>query len=141
MTKKLITVIAVCALTLSVLASAALAQDIDKLKFPQLNELKIPDIQTMTFDNGMRLYVLEDRSLPLFHVAVRVNCGDFLEPAEKIGMAGICGSVMRTGGTEKWSGDEIDELLEGIGGSVETFIGTTSAGASVNVLSEYTDTG
>lgn len=117
------------------------AQDVDKIKFPNLNKLEIPEVERMTLDNGIRLYLLEDRSLPVFNVAVRINCGSHLEPADKIGLAGICGTVMRTGGTSKWSGDEIDELLEGVGGSVETSIGLGSGSASVNVLNNYADMG
>ena len=119
----------------------AVAQDVDKLEYPKLNEIKIPDVEKVTLDNGMRLYLLEDKSLPVFNVSVRVNCGTYLDPAEKIGMGDLCGMVMRTGGTEKWTGDEIDELLEGIGATVETYVNRASGGAYVNVLSEYADTG
>jgi zinc protease len=128
-------------LFLVLLTLSASAQDVDKLKFPKLSKLEVPEIDRVTLDNGIRLYLLEDKSLPLFHVSVRVNCGSYLEPEDKIGLADICGTVMRTGGTAKWTGDEIDELLEGVGASVETYIGTLSGGARVNVLSEYTDLG
>ena len=118
------------------------AQDIVKdLKFPKPNKLEIPDIEKITLDNGIRLYLLEDKSLPLFRASVRINCGTYLEPADKVGLASIFGMVMRTGGTEKWTGDEIDELLEGIGGVVETGTDLTSGNATVNVLSDYTDLG
>jgi predicted Zn-dependent peptidase len=125
----------------AVLACAASAQDVSKIKFPKLNKLEIPDVEEITLDNGMRLYLLEDRSLPRFRARLRMNCGSYLEPADKIGLASVCGEVMRTGGTEKWTGDEIDELLEGIGGSVETGIDLVSGDANVNVLSDYIDVG
>ncbi|MDH4157724.1 MAG: insulinase family protein, partial [candidate division Zixibacteria bacterium] len=117
------------------------AQDVDNLKFPKLNEIKVPQIERVTLDNGLRLYLLEDKSLPVFNVSVRLNCGSYLEPADKVGLAEICGTVMRTGGTQKWTGDQIDEMLEGIGGSVESSIDVVSGTAFVNVLSEYTDLG
>ncbi len=128
-------------LLLTLAAVSAKAQDVDKLKFPKLSELEVPEVDRVTLDNGIRLYLLEDKSLPLFNVSVRVNCGSYLEPEDKVGLAEICGTVMRTGGTAKWTGDEIDELLEGVGATVETFIGTVSGGARVNVLNEYTDLG
>ncbi len=136
-----IALIMVFILLLALLTLSAQAQDVEKLKFPKLSELKVPEVDRVTLDNGIRLYLLEDKSLPLFHVSVRVNCGSYLEPEDKVGLADICGTVMRTGGTAKWTGDEIDELLEGVGASVETYIGTLSGGARVNVLSEYTDLG
>ncbi len=129
---------------IALLAATVLAADVgnvEDLKFPKLNEIKTPDVERITLDNGIRLYFLEDKSLPLFNVNARVNCGSYLDPVDKIGLASMCGTVMRTGGTSKWTGDQIDELLEGIGGMVETNIGTTSGGAFVNVLSEYSEVG
>ncbi len=131
----------IAALVMLAAAASVQAQDVDNIKYPKLNKLQIPDVEKLTLDNGIRVYLLKDKSLPVFRASVRMNAGSFLEPAEKIGLASICGDVMRTGGTSKWSGDEIDEKLEAIGGSVETFIGLESGGASVNVLSEYTDLG
>lgn len=136
-----IVLIMVIVLVLALAGLSANAQDVEKLKYPNLNKLEIPEVERVTLDNGIRLYLLEDKSLPVFDISVRINCGSHLEPEDKIGLADICGTVMRTGGTAKWTGDEIDELLEGVGASVETYIGTLSGGAKVNVLSEYTDLG
>ncbi|KAA3636511.1 MAG: insulinase family protein, partial [Calditrichaeota bacterium] len=127
-------IIAICSCMLS-------AQNVDNIKYGKLNEMKIPDVEKIVLDNGIQLYLLEDKELPIFRASVRMNCGSFLEPADKTGLASICGDVMRTGGTSKWSGDEIDEKLEAVGGSVETFMGLESGGASVNILSEFTDLG
>ncbi len=121
--------------------SSGLAQDVDKLKYPDLNKLEIPEVEKITLDNGMRIYLLADKSLPVFYGSARINCGAYLEPLDKVGLASVCGTVLRTGGTSKWTGDEIDEELEAIGGSVETYISNTSGGANVNVLSDYTDLG
>ncbi len=141
MLKKLLTLTIACAVVMALVASSVGANDVEKLEFPNLNKLKLPDIEEVTLDNGIRLYLLEDKSLPLFEVSVRVSCGSYLDPLDKIGLADICGTVMRTGGTEKWTGDEIDEMLEAIGGAVETGIDVNTATAGVNVLSEYSDLG
>ncbi len=129
------------ALIVLALGSMSIAQDVENIQFPKLNKLNIPDVQKITLKNGMRLYLLKDKSLPVINVSVRVNCGEYLSPAEKIGLASITGTVMRTGGTSKWTGDDLDEALESVGGSVETSIGLTSGNATVNILSEYTDLG
>ena len=131
----------IASLVMLVVVGSVMAQDVDNLKYPKLNKLEIPEVDKITLDNGIRVYLLNDKSLPIFRASVRMNVGSFLEPTDKIGLAEICGTVMRTGGTSKWSGDEIDEKLEAIGGSVETSIGLESGNASVNVLSEYTDLG
>lgn len=139
--KKLISLGILVAAVLIVAAITAPAQDVEKLTFPKLNKLSIPEIERVTLPNGMRLYIVEDKRLPIFRASARLNFGSYLEPADKVGLASITGQVMRTGGTKKWTGDELDEELEGIGGSVETSIGLLSGSASVNVLSEYTDLG
>ena len=120
---------------------AAQTTDIDKLQYPALNQLQIPKVEKVTLDNGLRLYLSEDHELPLFRMSVRVNCGAYLEPADKIGLVHVLGEVLRTGGTEKWSGDQLDEMLEGIGASVETSGGITQINAGVRALSEHADLG
>ncbi|MFQ5499664.1 MAG: M16 family metallopeptidase [Candidatus Zixiibacteriota bacterium] len=141
MFRKLLFLTVLVALALLTAVPAVMSQDVDKLKYKKLNKLKIPDVEKITLDNGMRLYLLEDKTLPIFRASLRINCGSYLEPADKVGLASICGTVLRTGGTAKWTGDEIDEELEAIGGSVETSIGLASGSASINVLTEYTDLG
>lgn len=138
---KLRTLTLLAVLCLIIGAGSLLAQDVDKIKFPPLNPIDIPDVETITLDNGIKLYLLEDHSLPLFRVSMRVNGGSYLVPPDKIGLADLCGEVMRTGGTKKWTGDEIDEMLEGIGGRVSTSIGLVSSSGNVNVLSDYSDLG
>jgi len=139
MTRQRYSLIIVGAFLLTMLVSAVGAQDVDKLKFPTLNKLEIPEVEKIALDNGIRLYLLQDKSLPLFNVRVRLNCGGYLDPFDKTGLASICGTVMRTGGTAKWTGDEIDEMLEGIGASVEIGIDDIEGAAGINVLSEYQD--
>lgn len=122
-------------------APAFAQKDVKKLKYPPLNPFEIPKPDKITLDNGLTLYLLEDASLPRVSIFVRMNrCGSFLEPAPKTGLAGMTGAVMRTGGTTSMTGDKIDELLEGIGASVETGIGDVAGTASANGLSEHAET-
>jgi predicted Zn-dependent peptidase len=74
-------------------------------------------------------------------ISARIRTGSIYEPEDKIGLASITGTVMRTGGTTTKTGDEIDELLEQIAASVETGIGLNSGSASMSVLKEDIDTG
>ncbi len=101
----------------------------------------MPDIESVTLDNGIRIYLIEDHDFPLVKARVRLAAGGYLDPADKVGLADITGSVLRTGGTAKMTGDEIDEKLESLGATVETGIGATSGSAYMNILSDYTDVG
>ncbi|MEW5922773.1 MAG: pitrilysin family protein [Candidatus Zixiibacteriota bacterium] len=117
------------------------ARTIDNIKYPPLNKIEIPNVEKIQLDNGLTLYILEDHELPLVFANAFLAAGSFLDPSDKAGLGGITGSVMRTGGTARMSGDEIDEALEALGASVEVNIGTTNGTAGMNILSEYVDTG
>ncbi len=106
----------------------------DELKYPPLSEFKIPQPTRLVLDNGMVLMLLEDHELPLLRASVLVHTGSRLEPTEKTGLASITGSVMRTGGTQRMSGDQLDDYLEGKAAVIETSIGTSSGGASMSCL-------
>ncbi|HUV29503.1 MAG TPA: pitrilysin family protein [Acidobacteriota bacterium] len=140
MNRPILCLVSVAALLLSI-GAAVNAQDLDELKYPKLNELKMPEIERVTLENGLRLYLVQDRSLPVFNMSVRINAGAYIEAADKVGLVSILGRTLRTGGTQKWSGDEIDEMLEGVGATVETSGGLVNCNAQVNALSEYTDLG
>ena len=112
-----------------------------KLKYPSLRQVQIPEPLRFQLGNGMIVYLLEDRTLPLIEGSVLVRTGSQYEPADKIGLASLTGQVMRTGGTSTKTGEELDEMLERAGASVETYVGTTSGGARLSVLKEDIDMG
>ena len=116
-------------------------QHYKKLKYPALRQVQIPEPMRFTLNNGMVVYLLEDHALPLIEGSALVRTGSRYEPAEKVGLASITGQVMRTGGTTTKTGDELDEMLEKVGASVETYVGTTSGGARLSVLKEDIDLG
>jgi zinc protease len=109
------------------------------LKFPPLKQVTIPDIAQFTLPNGMRVYLLENHELPLVGGFALVRTGNLFDPADKVGLASLTGSVMRTGGTKTKTGDQLDEELENRAASVETSIGETSGSVSFNALKENTD--
>jgi zinc protease len=109
------------------------------LRFPPLKKIAIPDVTTYTLPNGMMIYLLEDHELPIVSGTVRVRTGNLFEPAGKVGLASITGTVMRSGGTGDKTGDQLDEELENIAASVESDIGESSGSVSFSTLKENTD--
>ena len=118
----------------------AAQKDYRALQFPPLNDIVTPTPTRVVLDNGIILYLVEDRRLPMINLSARFGVGAVNEPADKIGLAGITGAVMRTGGSTSMSGDEIDETLEGLGAAVETSIGLVSGSAFMSVLKDNVDT-
>ena len=124
------------------ITSAVWAQKSYKdLKYPPLGQLKIPEVKREVLPNGMIVFLAEDHQLPMVGLSAKIRTGSVFEPADKVGLASITGMVMRTGGAGSRTGDQIDEELEKLGASVETYIGGTEGGASMSVLKEDVDKG
>jgi zinc protease len=115
---------------------AATAKHYDELTFPALPELKLPKYTRFELKNGMRVYLMEDKELPLVGGTALFRTGDRFEPADKIGLANLTGEVMRTGGTSKHTADELNQLLEQRAASVETGINATAGSANFSALAE-----
>lgn len=109
------------------------------LELPPLPEIKIPDYTRYELDNGLTVFLMEDRELPLVSGQAYIKMGDRLEAADKIGLADIMGEVMRSGGTKSHSADELNQLLEFRAAAVETNVDTDSGNASFTALSEDLD--
>jgi len=113
----------------------------EELVYPPLSQPQPPVPQRVELDSGMIVYLLEDHELPIIDIILRIRTGAIYEPAGKVGLADITGTVMRTGGTASKTGDELDEILENLAASVEVGIGGDSGSASMSVLKEDLDTG
>ena len=99
-------------------------------------EFTPPEPDRMVLDNGMVVYLLEDHELPLISMTATMRTGSWLDPAEKIGLASLTGSIMRTGGGGGLSAERVDEELEQFAGEVGISIGRQSGSASLDVLSK-----
>lgn len=122
------------------LAATAAAKHYTELELAPLPEIKLPKHERFVLKNGLVVYLMEDHELPLVNGTALIRTGDRLEPADKIGLAGFTGSVMRTGGTRKHSADQINQMLEQRAANVETSIGQASGSASFESLTEDLET-
>lgn len=109
------------------------------LKYPPLPELKIPRVEESTLPNGMKIYLLENHELPLVRGLALVRTGNLFDPAGKVGLASVTGSLIRSGGTASKTGNQLDEELENIAASVESQISETYGSVSFSTLKERTD--
>lgn len=111
----------------------------DKPVFGPLNPIKMPKVERAVLPNGIRLFLVEDPEYPTIDLLAMVRTGSVFEPADKVGLASLTGAVLRTGGTQFKTGDQIDKELETLAATVETGIGQTSGNISVSVLKEDFD--
>ena len=113
--------------------------ELDEITYPELPDFEIPQPRRVELDNGMTVFLIEDRELPVVNASARVGVGSVYAPAELAGLADVTGTVMRTGGTETMTPDELDTFLEDRGASIETSIGESSGSASFSTLKENLD--
>jgi zinc protease len=116
--------------------AAAPVPAVKDLKFPPLGPIQVPNVETFTLPNGMKVFLLEDHELPVVNGTARVRTGNLFDPPDKIGLATITGMVMRTGGTGTKTGEQLDEELENAAAGAESNIGETSGSVSFTAMKE-----
>ncbi|HPC74236.1 MAG TPA: pitrilysin family protein [Syntrophales bacterium] len=112
--------------------------DPQKLKYPALT-FSPPEPQRVELENGMVLYVLEDRELPVVNISAVIRTGSAYDPEGREGLADLTARVMRTGGTRSMTGDEVDNLLEFTAATLSLSAGTDAATADFFVLKKDFD--
>ncbi|MFB3854085.1 MAG: M16 family metallopeptidase [Vicinamibacterales bacterium] len=114
----------------SALAAAQQGPRPEQFKFAPL-DFKPPraaDFRTV-LSNGLVVYIAEDHQIPWFEATLlsKVAGGaggrgggspSFLEPRDKLGVQALTTTIMRTGGTTTMTGEQIDERMEFLAGTV-----------------------
>src|SRR3989304_4212221 len=77
-----------------------------KLKFKPL-EFNPPSSEVVLLNNGIILHMIEDHELPTIDMTAVIRTGSVYEPEDKIGLAGVAGAVMRTGGANPMQRERI----------------------------------
>jgi zinc protease len=101
-----------------------------QVPIPKLPPFKPKEPTRIVLPNGMVVFLTENHELPLLSGNAMVRGGSDSEPAEKTGLVELYGATWRTGGTEKFSGDELDDRLEARAAKVET--GSSGAATSIS---------
>jgi zinc protease len=112
----------------------AQARSWTEIQKPPLRPFVIPKPVRVGLPNGMVIFLMQDRELPLINAFALVRGGSRDEPADRAGLGEILGEVWRTGGTSKRTGDQLDDFLEARAAKVETGMDTTSATVSLSCL-------
>lgn len=127
---------AAAALAVAAAAPPAVAQVTkpSEIVYPPLPAFQAPKPTRFVLPNGLVVMVIEDHELPLVNVTARIRTGSLLEPSEKTGLAGLVGTVLRSGGTATRKPDALDEFLEARAASIESGMSADSASASMSAL-------
>lgn len=83
---------------------------------------------------GIPIVIVEDRTLPLIRLGVSLRIGDFLDPADRIGLASLTAAMMRDGGAGERTPEEFDERIEFLAATISASSGDTEARASLSTI-------
>ena len=112
----------------------------EELTYDELS-FEVPDGNSFrhVLSNGVRVYLAEDHTFPLVGLRVILRQGSYLEPPDKVGLASLTASMMRSGGTEKMAPDIFDEEVEFLASSISSFGGDSQAGANLRCITPELD--
>jgi zinc protease len=110
-----------------------------QIEAPPLRSFDVQQPRRIELDNGLVLFLQQDRELPLIRGTVSVRGGSRDASVEKRGLAGIYGQAWRTGGSTSRTGDELDDFLEARAAVVETSSSLDSTSISWDSLSQDFD--
>lgn len=130
--------------SLGLLASLVAAQPVvdhpSQLVFPELRfDPPSADEFRVEAKDGLVVYIQEDHTLPTFQLSLSWVGGSYFDPPGKEGLAGLTYALLRSGGTTRMTGDQIDERLEFLSARIGTSAGLYEGSASCWCLSRDTD--
>src|SRR5690242_5154012 len=116
------------------------ATDPRRMTFPTV-DFNPPEPERRVLENGMVVYLLEDRELPLVTISATMRAGGWLDPPVKVGLAALAGVAMRTGGSASLPAEELDEELERLAANLSVSIGVESGVSTLDLLKKDLDRG
>lgn len=79
--------------------------------------IRLPPIKTVTLDNGLKVLVIEQPSLPIVQFNLLVRAGSIHDLSDKAGLAQLTAMTLRQG-TSQRTAEEISEAIDFVGGSL-----------------------
>ncbi len=100
---------------------------------------KLPSIQKTKLSNGMELWVVPQKELPIVSMNLVMNSGSAANPEAREGLADITADML-TNGTKSRSATDISNQLQSIGASFNVSAGWDSTEARMQTLTRHLDT-
>jgi zinc protease len=101
-------------------------------------ELYLPAPKTFALKNGLKVYLVEEHTLPVISASLVDLAGSEENPADKPGLAAFAARMLSEG-TNTRSSVELADDAESIGAQLMTNATMDKAGATIGVLSNNTD--
>ena len=112
----------------------------DEMVFSPL-QLVVPEIEPIILPNGVRLYLSEDRELPLIWITGMIGAGSINDPEVRDGQGGLFAALLENGGVGKRDPIALEEYLEDLAINFSVGMSPYATTLSLSMLSEDLDTG
>ncbi|NUR56662.1 MAG: insulinase family protein [Acidobacteria bacterium] len=101
---------------------------------------RFPEIRRRTLENGLRVWTVEHRQVPLVSVLLLIPAGAAADPADRPGLAAITGDMLDEGCGDR-SALDVHEALGRIGAQLETDVGHDATVLGLTTLARFLDKG
>lgn len=123
------------------IATGAHAQKIpshpDKIKYQELDfQPPSPDDHRRELASGVPVYMARSDEFPLVSITLSFRGGDYMDPPDQTGLAGMMSTMIRQGGTTSHTPSELDEELDFLAANVRVNSGPTTTTATINCLTD-----
>ncbi len=97
-------------------------------------EVVVPKIWEDKLSNGMKIYGIENREVPLVQFNMVIDGGKLLDSMDKVGVANMMAEMM-TQGTKNKTPEELEDAIQQLGASIDVSADGESIRVSGNTLS------
>jgi predicted Zn-dependent peptidase len=101
-------------------------------------QFKLPEYETITLDNGLTVYLMEKKDVPLISFSA-VFDGGVIKDAETSGIASFTAEALRFG-TTNYSKSQIDSIFNFYGSNISTYANADYSGLYSQFMKENTET-
>jgi len=101
-------------------------------------DFKMPPVKPFTLKNGIKVYLVEQHTLPIVSMDLNFDGGSMTDPNGKDGLAGLCMSLM-TEGTQKLDKIQYSEALADTASNISTYASDDSQGIQLASLTKHVD--
>jgi predicted Zn-dependent peptidase len=101
---------------------------------------RFPQIARRTLPNGLRVWTVEHRGLPVIALIALVPAGASSDPMDRPGLAALTADMLDEGAGGR-SALELQEAIGRIGASLDTEVGSDATMITLAMLSRFTDRG
>lgn len=96
--------------------------------------LNLPETWTATLSNGIRVYGIENRELPLVEFSMAIDGGHLFDTPDKNGVANLMTDIMMEGTANK-TPEELEEEIDLLGSNISMYTGNLNINVRASSLS------